>query len=362
MSQKDYEIVKPSDVSLEAAAARLRAGELVAFPTETVYGLGASALNAKAIEKIFRLKERPYSDPLIVHVANVDMAYALCLLSPASRQIFDVLAQSFWPGPLTIVVPASNLVPKIVMAGGSTVGIRCPAHPLALELISRTHLPIAAPSANKFGHVSPTTAFHVAEDLGRDGLMILDGGQCAVGIESTVLKISSDNECVILRRGAVSAEALSLVLAENCLSCVVSVRNRFVSEKVSMETPGELLIHYAPVLPAYLIKETPIEEPFLKEMSLSDCALIDIGGRFQKYREHCAYSVDLSESSNMREVCERLFFVLREVEKRPFVKAILVPDLSKEDSELAKAIGDRLNRATALKQGYFFNQFVRVDA
>jgi tRNA threonylcarbamoyl adenosine modification protein (Sua5/YciO/YrdC/YwlC family) len=362
MTLNDYEIVRASTTSLEIAAARLRAGELVAFPTETVYGLGASALNADAIEKIFRLKERPHSDPLIVHVSSLEMAYSLCSLSSISRRVFDVLATSFWPGPLTIVVPASERVPKIVMAGGNTVGIRCPAHPLAIELISRTNLPVAAPSANKFGHVSPTTALHVAEDLGRDGLMILDGGQCAVGIESTVMKIVSDKECVILRRGAVSAEAISSVLSESGLLCEVSVRNRFVSDKVAMDSPGELLIHYAPIVPAYLIKNVEQEEPFFKELNLSDCALIDVGGRFQRYQEYCAYSVDLSETSNMLEACERLFFVLREVEKKPFVKAILVPDLSKEDSELAKAIGDRLNRATALKQGYLFNRVVRVDA
>jgi L-threonylcarbamoyladenylate synthase len=361
MPVNDCRIVFPSKASLEEAASRLRAGELVAFPTETVYGLGASALDAAAVEKIFSLKERPYSDPLIVHVSSVDMAYNLCVLSATTRRIFEVLSESFWPGPLTIVVPASSKVPKIVMGGGETVGIRCPAHALALELISTANIPIAAPSANRFGHVSPTTAQHVADDLGRGGLMILDGGPCAVGIESTVLKIISDKECVVLRRGAVSAETVSLALFEKGILCDVTVRNRFASEETLQESPGELLVHYAPVLPTYLVKKGDAEGVFQKEIPLVECALVDVGGRFREFHQYCAHCVDLSETGDMRQASERLFYVLRELEKNAFVKAILVPDLSSDDSDLAKAIGDRLNRATALKRGRFFNQSVRVD-
>jgi L-threonylcarbamoyladenylate synthase len=183
--------IVPAGEGLAEAAERLRRGELVAFPTETVYGLGADARDADAVAKIFAAKGRPASNPLIVHVPDADAARALASdwTDAAGR-----LAAAFWPGPLTLVVARAAVIPDIVTAGGGTVGLRVPSHPVARELLARAGVPVAAPSANRSEEVSPTTAAHVAESLGPyvPDLMILDGGPCAVGIESTVVDVTGD--------------------------------------------------------------------------------------------------------------------------------------------------------------------------
>ncbi|MDX1935169.1 MAG: L-threonylcarbamoyladenylate synthase, partial [Capsulimonadales bacterium] len=176
---------------IDEAADRLREGRLVAFPTETVYGLGANALDNDAVAALFALKGRPSTNPVIVHVADADAARALITDWPDNA---ERLARAFWPGPLTLVLPKTPAVPGIVTAGGPTVGLRMPDHPVALRLLSAAAVPIAAPSANRSEEVSPTTAAHVADSLTAyaDDLLILDGGPCSVGIESTVLDVTVD--------------------------------------------------------------------------------------------------------------------------------------------------------------------------
>ena len=175
-------MISPSD-----AAERLRAGELVAFPTETVYGLGANALDAAAVEKIFAAKGRPHSSPLIVHVVDAAMARELAAEWPPAA---ERLAEKFWPGPLTIVVPKKAIVPDLVTAGLPSVGLRIPAHPVALELLRAAGIPLAAPSANRFTELSPTTAAHVQAAF--PDLMVVDGGKCSVWIESTVISFAGE--------------------------------------------------------------------------------------------------------------------------------------------------------------------------
>ncbi len=182
---------------MQAAAAEIRAGNLVAFPTETVYGLGANALDARAVEKIFEAKGRPKTSPLIVHVASVEMARGLSSNWSAAA---EALALRFWPGPLTLIVPKIPAIPDIVTAGLDSVGLRIPAHPVALELLRVAGVPVAAPSANRFTELSPTTAEHVRKSFG-DEFPILDGGACKVGIESTVFHVESMR---ILRPGTVT--------------------------------------------------------------------------------------------------------------------------------------------------------------
>ena len=189
-------------ISLSDAAARIREGGVVAFPTETVYGLGANALDAAAVAKIFELKGRPGTSPLIVHVSSIEMAKKYAADWPP---VADDLARRHWPGPLTIVVKKSPAIPDIVTAGLGTVGLRMPAHELALQLIELAGVPIAAPSANRFTHLSPTTAQHVAGEFG-DAVEILDGGPCQVGIESTVVSVV-DGELTMLRPGMISIDA-----------------------------------------------------------------------------------------------------------------------------------------------------------
>ena len=196
------------DEDLRRAAELLRAGRLVAFPTETVYGLGANALNAEAVGRIFAAKGRPATSPLIVHVDSVEMASSLVTEWPASA---NALAAQFWPGPLTLVLPKTALVPDRVTAGLGTVGLRIPAHPVALALIREAGIPVAAPSANRFTELSPTTAAHVREALGDRVDLVLDGGPCTVGIESTVLSLAGGVPR-LLRPGMITQAQLESII------------------------------------------------------------------------------------------------------------------------------------------------------
>jgi L-threonylcarbamoyladenylate synthase len=211
------------------AAELLRAGRLVAFPTETVYGLGANALDEAAVQRIFEAKGRPHSSPLIVHVANVEMARELTLDWPEKAEL---LARRLWPGPLTLILPKRPHVPDLVTASLPSVGLRIPAHPLAQALLEAAQIPIAAPSANRFTELSPTTAEHVREGLGSRVDMILDGGPCTVGIESTVLSLTSDIPR-ILRPGMISQTQIEQVIGP-------------VETGAGAESPGQHPRHYSP--------------------------------------------------------------------------------------------------------------------
>jgi L-threonylcarbamoyladenylate synthase len=227
------------DPALLKAAEILRAGGLVAFPTETVYGLGANALNAQAVERIFEAKQRPHWDPVIVHIADVAGARALSLAWP---RIAERLAEAFWPGPLTMLLPRNSKIPDVCTANREKVGLRVPAHKVALALIAAAGVPVAAPSANRFGHTSPTTAGHVMADL--DGRIdaVLDAGPCTFGVESTVLDPTTDPP-VVYRPGGITVEQLRTVLGN------VIVAERTVSDDAppeSLESPGLGIRHYAP--------------------------------------------------------------------------------------------------------------------
>ena len=187
------------NLSIKEAAERIRAGELVAFPTETVYGLGANALDPAAVAKIYELKGRPETSPLIVHASSIEMARALVTEWPPEA---EQLAQKYWPGPLTLVLPKASSIPEIVTAGLWTVGVRVPAHPIALALIDHARVPVAAPSANRFSRLSPTTAQHVRDAFG-DTVPVLDGGPCRVGIESTVVSLVG-GKITLLRPGMIA--------------------------------------------------------------------------------------------------------------------------------------------------------------
>jgi len=224
------------EAAVHEAAAVLRAGGLVAFPTETVYGLGAHALDPAAVERIYRAKGRPAYNPLIVHVATVDAARALSSAWPAAA---DRLAERFWPGPLTLVVPKADFIPDSVSAGLGTVGIRVPAHPVAHALLAAAGIPVAAPSANRSAHVSPTTAEHVRRSLGDRVDLVLDAGPTPVGIESTVLSLAGPVPTV-LRPGSIPVDALREVLGE------VRVGGGEAGGDAARPSPGMLDRHYAP--------------------------------------------------------------------------------------------------------------------
>ncbi len=222
------------------AAALICSGRVVAFPTETVYGLGANALDPAAIKRIYEIKQRPTTSPLIVHVSSVNMARSLVTDWPDSA---DLLAKAFWPGPLTLVLHKNDRVPVELTAGLATVGLRMPAHPVALALIEESGLPIAAPSANRFTQLSPTTAQHVANGLGDAVDLILDGGPTEVGIESTVLSLTG-SQPVLLRPGMVSREAIEVLLGP-----ILLLENAGDAHA----SPGLHSKHYSPRTPLYLL-------------------------------------------------------------------------------------------------------------
>jgi len=235
-----------TDDELRRAAELLRAGGLVAFPTETVYGLGANALDSRAVERIYKAKGRPASSPLIVHVDSVEMARSLTTEWPSEA---GALAERFWPGPLTLVIAKAAILPGIVTANLETVGLRVPSHPVALALIRAAGVPVAAPSANPFTGLSPTTAAHVRENLGDRVDIVLDGGPTTVGIESTVLSLATQ-PATLLRPGMVSREAIEEVIGRIAAAGPASVEGPHAS-------PGMHQQHYRPRTPVIIGEPSP---------------------------------------------------------------------------------------------------------
>lgn len=230
-----------ADPAVRRAGELLREGHLVAFPTETVYGLGADATHAEAVAGIFQAKGRPHSDPLIVHLASAE---ALPAVAASIPPLAVRLAKQFWPGPLTLILPRAEQIPPVVAAGGTTVGVRVPGHAVALALLRVAGVPVAAPSANRFMHTSPTTAAHVLADL--DGRIdaVLDAGPCAIGVESTVLDVTVSPPRV-LRPGGVTLEALRLV-APDVVGPEQSEASKLASADPVARAPGQMERHYAP--------------------------------------------------------------------------------------------------------------------
>jgi len=249
-------------LSLDQAIERLKSGDVVAMPTETVYGLAARIDSETGIRKIFSTKRRPFFDPLIVHVSSKSMAYDLTTdWSPMA----DFMAEHFWPGPLTMVLPKSELVNPLITSGLQTVALRMPKHSVALSLIERAGAPLAAPSANRFGRTSPTTAEHVRTEFPDSDLLILDGGPCELGLESTVLLIERKDEhynLSILRAGKVTQSALKKALSHQKLSF------SFIETVEKNKSPGQMKHHYMPEIPLVLIKSKSLKDSEI--MSLTE--------------------------------------------------------------------------------------------
>lgn len=367
-------LVDNSFESLSKCAEYLIAGELVAFPTETVYGLGASLWNNDALNAVFIAKKRPKTDPLIVHVQNQEEAKKLVSLKQNEEECFNVLTKKFWPGPLTIILRSASIVPKIVMAGGAFVGIRAPSHKTAQQLLSLSKVPIAAPSANTFGHVSPTKSYHVFDDLKdvSDLWIIDDDTKCDIGIESTVIKIE-DKTIELLRPGLITASKIQKEITENKLDFLVIERKKYIenekiSEKqernknVSRETflenaPGQCLTHYSPWVETYIIFDPKTQRtdqfPLRKKQKLLDTdlnisAIVDFGKQYLQYRNIALSYSDLSEVKDIQEAAQKLFIVLRTIEKIQGIKKILIANILFED-DFANALFDRIYRAASGK-------------
>jgi L-threonylcarbamoyladenylate synthase len=316
----------PSADELSAAAAVLQRGGLVAFPTETVYGLGADATNAAAVRRIFLAKGRPEDHPLIVHIGEASSAsrYAMEVPTAAHR-----LAERFWPGPLTLILRKSERVPDAVTGGQITVGLRVPAHPIALALLHAFGGAIAAPSANKFGLVSPTTAAHVREDLGDSVDVVLDGGACAVGIESTIVDLTSQFPR-ILRLGGVTQEDLEDALGQR-LSHVT---------QASVRAPGMLRSHYAPRARVVLAQRDTVRQE-VAALESSGLYVAVLAGEELELPPSVALLPLPGEASEAARV---LYDRLREVDRLGYGAVVVVPPA---EVGLGRAIADRLSKAAA---------------
>lgn len=366
-------MLKEVDTQILVQAARhLKHGGLVSFPTETVYGLGADAGNPDAIRSIYAVKGRPATDPLIVHVD--DFVRAEDCIDPNrvntwQRAVMACLAKAFWPGPLTLILPARlSAVAAEVTSGTGWVGLRQPAHSLALQFLKQCQVPVAAPSANLFGHVSPTKAEHVMADFPNvDNLWILDGGRCGFGIESTVVRINSDETLDVLRRGGVSvADLQRSLLDEGLLSQaqlpVVRVIQRHLlsSDMAPQAAPGQLLVHYAPRIETCMVNLLSHEEMNLKrsgrlavvgEQDLKKTVLLDFAGLLVQFKSCVGHYRDLSPSGDVSEAIYSLFDSLRWAEDCVVGEGSLwifnPKNIETDEQDLFLSLQDRIYRAAA---------------
>lgn len=321
-------ILRGTARNLARLARALQRGELVAVPTETVYGLAANALNARACRKIFRAKRRPATDPLIVHIHALDQLDGLGRPNVAAL----ALARAFWPGPLTLVLSKTPAVPDVVTAGRKSVAVRMPAHRLFRRLLKLAGLPLAAPSANPFGYVSPTTARHVRDGLDGRIPFILDGGPCRIGLESTIVDVRNPERPKLLRPGAIARDEL-----ERVLGCQVPAKNgrHRPTEKEAQLAPGLLARHYSPRTPVVLhdgdMNPAERNEAFL------------FLRRPARHRGKNIFWLDAR--GDLRGVARNLFAQLREIDRRGFERIHVQQPRS--DNGIAAAINDRLRRAAA---------------
>lgn len=304
----------------------LEKGEVIGIPTETVYGLAANALNENAVVSIFKIKERPFFDPLIIHLPSIQSVEKYAELSDARLL---KLARAIWPGPLTLVLQKKEIIPDIVTSGLPNVAVRIPNHILSLELLKNIDFPLAAPSANPFGYVSPTEARHVNRQLGDKIRYILDGGACEVGLESTIVGVEEDSVCVY-RLGGLAIESIEQLIGK------VEIR---VNQSSNPKAPGQLKNHYSPHKPLYIGNI----ENLLKERKETKVAILHFGEK--EYRNHLAFN--LSKRGDLDEAAIHLFKYLRLADESE--AEIVICDWLPEQG-LGRAINDRLKRASAQNQ------------
>jgi L-threonylcarbamoyladenylate synthase len=309
--------------NIEEAARLLSQGQLVAIPTETVYGLAANALDETAVLAIFAAKNRPFFDPLIVHTHNIESLYRYAVLSDERLRL---LAQHFWPGPLTLLLPKTELIPDLVTSGLNQVAIRIPNHPLTLRLLQSLPFPLAAPSANPFGYVSPTQSSHVNDQLGKQVAYILEGGPSTVGLESTIVGMEDQTLC-IYRLGGLAIEDIENVAGPAELR---------LNQSSNPKAPGQLKSHYAPKTKLLLGPLNALLQTYAKVPK----AVLYMGP--SRTSEPNTLFLNLSESSNLNEAAIQLFKLLRMADNSGMELVLCeeVPEIG-----LGRAINDRLRRA-----------------
>ena len=312
-------------VDVVHAARLLREGKLVSFATETVYGLGANALDVNAVARVFAVKNRPHFDPLIVHIAERTWLPRLVTVWSATA---ERLANHFWPGPLTLVLPKTELVPDLVTSGLPSVALRMPSHPLALELLRLANVPVAAPSANLFGQLSPTCAEHVADRLGDQIDYLLDGGPCEIGVESTVLLLEP-GRTVLLRPGGVPLEDI-----ESLIGSIELPSRATTSDQEAAPSPGMLPQHYAPRTPLMIVEKIDTLT------SPGRCGLLTLQ---PDPAAGCFASVEvLSAGGDLTEAAANFFAALRRLDAARVERIVALPF---PNHGLGRALNDRLTRA-----------------
>ena len=369
----------PTEENIHKCAEYIKNGGIVGMPTETVYGLAANAFNVEACYKIFEYKGRPLTDPLIVHVSSIEMAKKIIIINQEIEELFNLLIKNFWPGPLTIVLKANlNLLSTKILAGNNTVGIRFPVNKIANKLIEYSGVPIAAPSANKFSHISPVNPFHVFEDFKEFPVKILNGGTSKFCMESTVMKICyEEQKLLIFRLGAVSPDDLKKVLDTDdkfknykieCLAKKIKISNeelkKIKEEKaqdnnltVNQDAPGQFLKHYSPKLETYLYSGDDIKE-YLEEIKLNDkIVFIDykeimkskfIGKKGIKENNF----LELSKEGYATKVMQNFYNYLHLAEKMEGMQYIIIIDLEKymNDNSHKLTLLDRMWKAASFKK------------
>ncbi len=312
---------------IKIAQKHLNQGAVIGFPTETVYGLAGNALDEQTVMRIFEVKNRPTYDPLILHTHSMTALTDYVEYLPTWAL---TLAKHFMPGALTLLLPKSNKIPNLVTSGLERVAVRIPQHPMALDLLRRLDFPLAAPSANPFGYISPTTAQHVAQQLGKAIPYILDGGVCGIGIESTIVGMEANGRAVIYRKGGISIERIEAVIGK------VEVREHSSSNP---QAPGQLLSHYAPRKPFYLIsKENWATNPLFLEKKRGFIAFQNLYPSINPTDK----TILLSPKGDFNEAAQHLFAAMRTLDESD-VEVIIAELLPEQD--LGRAVNDRLRRA-----------------
>jgi len=309
---------------IQKAITLLTNEELVAIPTETVYGLAGNIFSEKAIKSIFSTKKRPFFNPLIVHIPSVDSLNDIVIQVPEKAKL---LATAFWPGSMTLVLKKSNKIPDIITAGKDTVAVRVPNHPVTLELLKQLPFPLAAPSANPFGSISPTKPEHVERYFKNDIQQVLDGGSCTNGIESTIIGFKND-EPIIYRLGALALEEIEAVVGK------INIKNK---EEVSPDAPGMLARHYAPATRTFLVDNVADE---VKKHQGKKIGILVFKDSLNKA---LLTEIVLSEKGSMQEAASKLYDSLHELDHQ---KLDVIITERFPDNGLGKSINDRLQRAT----------------
>ncbi len=317
-------------VSIEAAVDFLQRDKVVAIPTETVYGLAANAFSETAVSRVFETKDRPSYNPLIVHIANYERLTDLVSFFPENAKI---LADKFWPGPLTLLLAKRDSVSDQITAGKPTVAIRMPSHPIAQDLLKKLDFPLVAPSANRFKHISPTKPSHVFDSLGAE-VPIIDGGECKLGLESTIVGFDDQGRPVVYRQGTISLESLQEVLPETYLL------HQSSSAEVSIVAPGMIKRHYAPNTPLKIVDSI---EKHLEEFG-SENKIGVIYPAHTKPHQLAAQTIALSRGGDLNEIAEKLYAAFHQLDKQNLDYLVIERF---ENIGLGRTLNDKITRASS---------------